>query len=288
MLLLARQHKLNPKILLLALAFSITIGSVMSPIGNPQNLLIATQLKNPFIIFFTYLAIPTLINLAVLFLLIKIFFRGDFHKAKLAHESEEMKNPKLALVARISLIIVLVLIFAKIILYFFGLDFNLVLIALIGAAPILLYRVFSSNFHIMRKLDWHTLLFFAAMFILMQSVWNTGFFQTLINNLRADVASLPIILSTSTILSQLISNVPLVALYLPLLQHLGISIAGLIALAVGSTIAGNMTIMGAASNIIIFSKAERRENVSVTFWDFFRIGLPLTIINLLVYYVFLI
>jgi Na+/H+ antiporter NhaD/arsenite permease-like protein len=88
-------------------------------------------------------------------------------------------------------------------------------------------------------------------------------------------------------LSQLISNVPLVALYLPILQHSGVAIAGMIALAVGSTVAGNMTILGAASNIIIFAKAERKEKVSVTFWDFFKIGLPLTILNLFVYFVFL-
>jgi Na+/H+ antiporter NhaD/arsenite permease-like protein len=287
MLLLSRQHKVNPKLLILALAFSITIGSVMSPIGNPQNLLIATQMKNSFIQFFKYLIIPTVINLVVLFVLLKLFFREQFHNSRLKHEAEEIKNPELALIAKISVGIVLLLIIAKIILYFFAIDFNMVIIALAGAMPILIYRLFSSKFHIMRKLDWHTLLFFAAMFILMQSVWDTGFFQAVIENMKISITSTPIILGVSTVLSQFISNVPLVALYLPLLQHLGVSVAGLIALAVGSTIAGNMTILGAASNIIIFHKAERRENISITFWDFFKIGLPLTIINLLVYWAFI-
>lgn len=287
MLLLARQHKLNPKLLILALAFSITIGSVMSPIGNPQNLLIATQMSNPFVNFFKILIIPTIISLFALFLLLKLFFKEEFNNGELNNYPEKIKNPGLALVAKISLIIVLLLIAAKIALYFFNIDFNMVFIALAGAVPILVYRVFSKKFHIMRKLDWHTLLFFAAMFILMASVWSTGFFQSIIENMKINITSIPMILGISTILSQLISNVPLVALYLPLLQHVGISIAGFIALAVGSTIAGNMTIMGAASNIIIFSKAERRENVSITFWDFFKIGLPLTIINLLTYLVFI-
>ena len=287
MLLLARQHKLNPKVLILALAFSITIGSVMSPIGNPQNLLIATQMKNPFVQFFKYLILPTIISLFILFALLKLFFKEQFKNVRLNHEPEKIKNPKLALLAKISVGIVLLLIAAKIVLYFFGIDFNMVIIALAGAAPILIYRVFSRKFHIMRKLDWHTLIFFASMFILMASVWSTGFFQQVIQNLNINITSIPVILGVSTVMSQLISNVPLVALYLPLLQHLGVSIAGLIALAVGSTIAGNMTIMGAASNIIIFHKAERRENVSITFWDFFKIGLPLTIINLLTYLVFI-
>jgi Na+/H+ antiporter NhaD/arsenite permease-like protein len=286
MLLLSKQHKLNPKLLILALAFSITIGSVMSPIGNPQNLLIASHMSNPFGVFFSHLIIPTLINLGLLFLLLKVFFKEQFHN-NIRKKPEEIKNPGLALIAKISLALVIILIFAKIILYFYHIELNMVLIALAGAAPVLIYRVFSRKFHIMRKLDWHTLLFFASMFILMQSVWTTGFFQQVIQNLKVNIVTVPMILIISTIMSQLISNVPLVALYLPMLQFAQVSVQGLIALAVGSTIAGNMTIMGAASNIIIFHKAEKKANVTITFWDFFKIGLPLTLINLFTYWLFI-
>jgi len=286
MLWLAKQHKFKPKVLILALAFSITIGSVMSPIGNPQNLLIASELKNPFIEF-AVLVIPTLINLLLLFFFLKFYYREHFHKNRLAHEPAEIKNPALAKIAKLAVMIVVLLIFAKIALFFAGLNFNLVFIALIGAAPVLIYRVFAKRFHIMRKIDWHTLIFFASMFILMESVWDTGFFQGMLSQSGVDITSIPIILAVSTIVSQFISNVPLVALYMPLLQHAGVSVSGLIALAAGSTIAGNLTILGAASNIIIFHKAERHENISVSFWDFFRIGAPLTLINLAVYWTFL-
>jgi Na+/H+ antiporter NhaD/arsenite permease-like protein len=287
MLLMATQHKFNAKILLLALAFSITIGSVLSPIGNPQNLLIATNMKNPFIDFLKVLAIPTVINLFALYFLLKMFYKESFHNKKLIHEEQKIKNPSLARVANISLFIVIFLILAKISLYFLGIDFNLVYIAIIGALPVLIYRVFAKRFHIMRKLDWHTLIFFASMFILMESVWMTGFFQELIENTKINLTNTSAILSISTILSQFISNVPLVALYLPILLHSGITTAGLLALAAGSTIAGNLTILGAASNVIIFAKAERHGGPEITFWDFFKIGLPLTIINLIVYWAFL-
>ncbi|MCX5859625.1 MAG: SLC13 family permease, partial [Proteobacteria bacterium] len=62
---LARRHRVSPKLLLLALAFAITTGSVMSPIGNPQNLLIAIHsgMKNPFLTFFARLFLPTAVNL---------------------------------------------------------------------------------------------------------------------------------------------------------------------------------------------------------------------------------
>ena len=66
------------------------------------------------------------------------------------------------------------------------------------------------------------------------------------------------ILLVSVLLSQLISNVPLVALYLPMLLHVGISTNGMMALAAGSTISGNLFIIGAASNIIIIQNAEKK------------------------------
>jgi Na+/H+ antiporter NhaD/arsenite permease-like protein len=94
------------------------------------------------------------------------------------------------------------------------------------------------------------------------------------------------VLGISTVLSQLISNVPLVALYLPLLKHVAISTKELMALAAGSTIAGNLTILGAASNVIIIQNAEKR-GATITFVDFVRIGVPLTIVNLLIYWLFL-
>jgi Na+/H+ antiporter NhaD/arsenite permease-like protein len=117
----------------------------------------------------------------------------------------------------------------------------------------------------------------------MQSVWNTGFFQQFINSKKI---SIYIIFLSSIILSQFISNVPLVTLYLPILLHSGAGIKELMALAAGSTIAGNMLILGAASNVIIIQNAEKKGE-TITFLEFAKIGFPLTIINTLVYYFFL-
>ncbi|MEM4756223.1 MAG: SLC13 family permease, partial [Candidatus Woesearchaeota archaeon] len=77
MLLLAKTHNIKPKVLLLALAFAVTIGSVMSPIGNPQNLLIAleTKMEKPFLVFLQYLLVPTLLNLLVAYLLLRFFYK---------------------------------------------------------------------------------------------------------------------------------------------------------------------------------------------------------------------
>jgi Na+/H+ antiporter NhaD/arsenite permease-like protein len=121
----------------------------------------------------------------------------------------------------------------------------------------------------------------------MQSVWNSGIIQSVIEEADVDITSTGIIFAVGVLLSQILSNVPLVALYMPLLTHLGVSTQGLMALAAGSTIAGNLTILGAASNVIIIQNAEKRSGVTVTFMEFIRIGIPLTALNILVYWVFL-
>ncbi|MCX8092934.1 MAG: SLC13 family permease, partial [Candidatus Goldbacteria bacterium] len=204
MLALAKNHKTSPKALLLALAFAITIGSVMSPIGNPQNLLIAlnSNINNPFIVFFKYLALPTFINLFITFFIIKIFYKDNFHKDILKHSQEPIKNKNLALLSKISLILIIILIFIKIFIVIFKLNIEIKLtyIALISAMPIILFS--SKRFLVLKKIDWATLVFFASMFVLMQSVWDTGFFQQFINS---KIISIPTIFLSSVIISQFIS-----------------------------------------------------------------------------------
>jgi Na+/H+ antiporter NhaD/arsenite permease-like protein len=79
-----------------------------------------------------------------------------------------------------------------------------------------------------------------------------------IANMNLNILSIPMILAVSVLLSQLISNVPLVALYLPMLSHASATTKEMIALAAGSTIAGNLFILGAASNVIIIQNAEKK------------------------------
>ena len=287
-LLLSRKAQTTPKILLLALAFAVTIGSVTSPIGNPQNLLIAINgnVANPFITFFRYLLLPTLINLLLAYFLLRLFYRKQFDHKTLSDHPEPIKDLKLALLSRISLVLLAVLVLAKIITVFAGLkiDFRLTYIALTAALPIILFS--PKRLAIIRKIDWSTLVFFIAMFILMASVWNSGVFQNVINSTKMTLTSVPVIMGISVVLSQFISNVPLVALYLPMLMNMGVTNSGLMALAAGSTIAGNLSILGAASNVIIIQNAEQKSGETLTFWEFVRVGVPLTAINVFIYWLF--
>ncbi len=286
---LARKHKMSSKLLLLALAYAVTIGSVASPIGNPQNLLIALNggFVNPFLTFIRYLAVPTILNLFAAYLILRIFYREEFHNNDLNHSEEPIRDNHLAFLSKLSLIIVIALVLLKIATAFWGgtIYFRLTYIALIASAPIII--ISPRRIEILKKIDWSTLIFFASMFIVMAAVWQSGFFQNIIENAGVDISKLSMILIVGVVLSQLISNVPLVALYLPMLSHAGAGTNELIALAAGSTIAGNLFILGAASNIIIIQNAEKKSGVTLTFWEFARVGVPLTAVNIFVYWVFL-
>lgn len=282
---LASRSGLSPKLLLLALAFAVTTGSVMSPVGNPQNLLIALEggLDNPFVTFVRYLAVPTLINLLLAWLALRLFFRRDFSGGRVVHAEGAVTDPALARLSGLSLGLLAGLILVKIIIVMGGwqVDFRLTYIALGAALPVLLFS--RRRVEVVRRIDWPTLVFFAAMFVLMQSVWDTGIFQRLLDSSGLDLSGTGPVLSISVAFSQLISNVPLVALYLPVLGGHGFTVPALMALAAGSTIAGNFMLLGAASNIIIVQSAEKT-GARLSFWDFLRAGAPLTLVNVLVYW----
>ncbi len=284
---LSRRHGLPPKMMLLALAFAVTVGGVTSPIGNPQNLLIAVGglQGNPFTEFARYLLAPTIVNLAVVYIVLRVYWPSAFLPRRLSDEAPVLRDSRLAGLSRAALAIIALLVALKVALAFagYGDGLSLTYIAVAAASPILLLS--RRRLLVLKGVDWRTLVFFASMFVLMESVWDSGFFQAGINGLAEGLESVPMILAVSVVLSQFISNVPLVALYQPVLLQAGAGAREMMALAAGSTIAGNLTILGAASNVIIVQKSEKHGE-TLTFWDFARVGLPLTAVNVLVYWLF--
>lgn len=285
---LATHHKIEPKLLLLALAFAITLGSVPSPIGNPQNLIIAlnANMQNPFFEFAARLLVPTIINLALAYFLLKVFYKKEFEKQINCHERGKISDEKLAFLSKISVLAVLALIAAKIGFVLAGIEFAISLIAIIAMLPIVVFS--HKRLEVIKRIDWPTLVFFVSMFILMQSVWDCGFFQEIMAQMHSDFTSIPAIMGAGIVISQFISNVPLVALYMPILLNAGADAAAMLALAAGSTIAGNLTILGAASNVIIVQNAEKKGHEGIGFFEFAKIGILLTITNATVYWLFLV
>ena len=286
---LSKKHGISPKLILLTLAFAVTTGSVLSPIGNPQNLLIASSggIDSPFITFLQYLTIPTILCLLVAYFFLRFFYRSEFKTPLVETQVQEKETDTRQIwLSKLALTSVILMIGMKIVTVFVSpwIEFRLSYIAIIAALPLIVLS--KERIEIVRNIDWPTLLFFASMFVLMASVWQTGVFQELISSMNLDFTSIPTIMTIGLGLSQLISNVPLVALLIPVFSANGASLVELMALAAGSTIAGNMLILGAASNVIIIQNAEKQGH-TIEFSEFAKIGIPLTVVQTFVYLVFL-
>lgn len=291
---------IRPNVFLIALAFGVTIGSVMTPIGNPQNLLIALQsgIPIPFVTFVKILAIPTLINLFLTYYILKTYFRKDLLQVSTANsvalENYKVENPRLAKLSIIILIITIAGFFVSEILQFMQIaQIRISFIAMAGATA--LYALTGERKNIIKRVDYSILVFFVAMFLVTAALWESGavtlFLKHLpIPNPNEMLQSNALISIYSVTFSQVLSNVPFVGLYNYVMIDNGFTgthITQWLMLAAASTIAGNLTILGAASTIIIIQSAESKGVKAFTFFEFLKIGGIVTLVNLAVYYLFL-
>jgi Na+/H+ antiporter NhaD/arsenite permease-like protein len=299
MLGLSKQMRIKPSVLLMTLALGVTIGSVMTPVGNPQNLLIALSsgIPNPMLDFLYYLVPPTIIGLAVTLLILRFYYRKD-----LARSAEEfgiiplppIKDGRLAKLSAYVAGIVVLGFFLVGIAQLFGVQGNLNLgtVSLFGAT--IVYLLSTRRREILASVDWGIIIFFMSLFIVVQGFWDSNALQSLLLYLPAlnpsdIVISLSIIILTSLIFSQLLSNVPFVAVYIKAMQAAGFTggnVKAWVALAGASTLAGGLSLLGAASNVIILEAAETRGS-GFSSIEFSKIGLLVTIPNVLILYLFL-
>ncbi|WNY25793.1 SLC13 family permease [Methanolapillus millepedarum] len=281
----AKRYNMPAKTMLFALAAAVTTGSVASPIGNPQNLLIASSgISDPFLQFLYYLFIPTAIGLLMVYVLLawSLKYNKTICKNPVLDEkgetvgcevpNEQKASSGFILLTKISVVVVFVMIALLIASSIAGYDFLLLFIAVAGALPLLIFS--NRRVELIQKVDWTTLLFFVSMFILMKAVYDTGFFQNLLPT--GFETSVPVLYLTSVVISQFISNVPYVTFVLPVLENAAAPIVSYMTLVAGSTLAGNLSIFGAASTIIIIQNAEKQKE-TLTFTDFLKFGVPLTV-----------
>lgn len=313
----AKHAGIRPVVLLISLSFGITVGSAMTPIGNPQNLLIAINsgIQFPFISFLTILAVPTIINLFVTYFILRMYYRKELAAVGSNKENidsryaastsplsliRETETPAIQDVrlAKLSVIILLSTISGFIVsemLHFLGIvDFGLSVVAMLGAAA--LYAVSNQRREILKSVDYTVLIFFAAIFIVTSAIWESGAVSMLMSGVpnpdRNDIFQSNAVISAASIfLSQILSNVPFVALYNYVMIENGFTgehVDQWMMLAAASTVAGNLTILGAASNIIIIEAAEARGVRAFTFLEFFKVGSIVTLANISVYYMFIV
>jgi Na+/H+ antiporter NhaD/arsenite permease-like protein len=153
------------------------------------------------------------------------------------------------------------------------------LVAIGGAADSLFTRRVNPE-KVYREVNWPLLVLFVGLFVLTGGIERAGLVDDLVAWAGALGLHRPLMLTVVTaILSNLVSNVPAVLLVKPLIPSLGEPDRGWLILAMASTVAGNLTILGSVANLIVV-EAAREARVRIGFLEYCRVGVPLTALTL--------
>jgi len=269
------RRRLNPIPFLLGLAAAANIGSAITIIGNPQNMLIGQLGRLDFGRFAAWCAPPSIAALAAAFDFICWVYRDRFGGGGAAcGEADASDWPAFNQWQTTKGLLV---VGGLIVLFFTPVPRELSAIALAG---VLLCSRRMSTRRLLGFMDWHLLTLFVGLFIVIQGIETTGWPARIIAALAAagiDLRDLALLSSVSTVLSNLVSNVPAVMLLTRFLDPA--APAQWYALAVSSTFAGNLITIGSIANLIVIEGA-RNLGIAVTFKEHARVGVPVTLLSL--------
>jgi Na+/H+ antiporter NhaD/arsenite permease-like protein len=266
-------RRLNPIPYLLALACSVNAGSIATVIGSPQNMLIGQHFGLSFTSFMVYTAIPAVVSLAVVWGVIALQYQGGWQlPAKLpVDHPKERKFDRWEAVKGMVVVAVLVAIFVLT-------DWPRGQVALAAGGIVLANAHFKSR-KMLHRVDWELLVLFVGLFIVNGALHQTGLPQRWIDLLKADgfaLADPAALFLVTAVLSDVVSNVPSVMLLLP---FAGADFSGPV-MAVASGLSSNLIVIGSLASIIVVDAAGAR-GIAISFWDFARSGIPITVASML-------
>jgi Na+/H+ antiporter NhaD/arsenite permease-like protein len=264
---------------LIGLATAANIGSTGTITGNPQNMFIGAHSHISYLHFALHLMPVALMGLVIDYCVILVFYRVALapQAAGWSNQGESDPIPNRPIhryLQRKSVVVAGI----TVILFFTGLP---IAIVAVGAAALLMMGRINPR-RVYKEIDWSLLLMFVGLFIVVHafqvhvvSRWGVERWQFLLGH-PVDLLSV-----ASAVLSNLVSNVPAVLLFEPVMQAMpGASRqTGWLALAMSSTFAGNLTVLGSVANLIVVEHA-RREGVEVSFWEYCKAGVPVTLLTL--------
>ncbi len=273
---LARARGHRPLPYLLALATGSNIGSVATITGNPQNMLIASLAHIQYAPFLQALGPIALFGLTIDAVLLAYVFRADLRPGPLEFVGRGPRAVHRGLMIK-SLIVTAFLLVALLM----GKD--PALMAAVAAAALLITRRVNPQ-KVYRQIDWDLLVLFVGLFVVIGGAEEAGLAQRLFDLLfnalgpagLHTVAGLSVV---TAIVSNLISNVPAVMLLSKLIPQLPDPGTAWLTLAMASTLAGNLTLVGSIANLIVLEGA-RRQGESIGFWQYCQIGVPVTMATL--------
>jgi Na+/H+ antiporter NhaD/arsenite permease-like protein len=275
---LCKRLKRPPIPYLIALATASNIGSVATITGNPQNIIIGSLSHIGYLRFAARLAPVAAIGLALNFAVVALVYRKALGEAAEASPNVNGGERPRRRVHHGLLVKSIMVTLVAVGLFFAGQ--STALVALTAAGVLMLDRVRPEKVYGM--VDWPLLIMFAGLFVVVHAFdvnvaqsWGLERWQPL---LRSPVV---LVSALSTLLSNVVSNVPAVLLFKPLLEAMPQKELAWLALAMSSTLAGNLTVLGSVANLIVVENA-RRAGTELSFLEYLKVGVPLTLLTTLV------
>jgi len=268
-LLICRQIQCNPIPYLLAVAMASNIGSAATLIGNPQNILISSLSGLNFISYFIVAAPMTLFGLLLCYVTIGYCYRKDLQK-KLQPFSRDVNYTYHRYLIIKSLLTMTAVVMA------FAVGLDIAIASSLGAAYLLITRRVNPN-KIYTSVDFNLLVMFVGLFVIVGGVEHSGLMGWLIGKLDfVDFSNYGVFTTLTIILSNIVSNVPAILLLKFFVPSHNPSLWWT-QMAIFTTLAGNLTITGSFANLIVVETA-KRHGITIGFWDYLKVGFPLTVI----------
>jgi Na+/H+ antiporter NhaD/arsenite permease-like protein len=269
----ARRMGLKPLPYLLAVATASNIGSVATITGNPQNMLIGSFSGLGYRYFLWRLGPVALIGLLLDWLLIRQLFGAERVTVDAADIRAATSHIELRSLRKPAIVVALVLA------GFLG-GVPPAMMAAIGAALMLITRTRNPRL-VYDEVDWGLLVFFVGLFVIVGGAENAGLTGHLFAIAdRFNLQNAGVFTAVTALLSNVVSNVPAVMVLKSLVPSFRDAQTGWLVLAMASTLAGNLTITGSVANLIVVERA--RDEVHIGFWDYSRVGIPVTLLTLAV------
>lgn len=264
---ITRRMRLSPLPYLLAVATASNIGSVATITGNPQNMLVGSFSGISYRDFLYHLAPVAVIGLLLDWAILHWMHMRSVVIAE--DQGDGIPLPELDL-SRLTKPVIVVT--AVVIGFFVGVP--PAMMAALGAAVLLITRTLEPQ-KLYREVDWGLLVFFVGLFLIVGGAENAGIVNKMLQLAEHwDLQKLGVFAIVVGLVSNVVSNVPAVMLLKSLVPGFGDPHTAWLAVAMASTLAGNLTITGSVANIIVVEAA--KPEVEIGFWDYFRAGLPIT------------
>lgn len=282
---------ISPVSIIFSMIFAANIGGMTTIVGDPPNILVGSASGASFVHFLLVMIIPSILML----LAVLVYFHFRYPHIRKVEKSKLQRlmdiDPKRAIEDR-PLFIKGIIVFALVILGFVlheELDYEASLIALTGASVLMLLSKISFQ-EISQEVEWDTIFFFVGLFILAKALEEVGIIGSVANWIN-QFSTNPLLLILAVLwisagLGGFIGAVPVVTVFIPIIQRLQGAIPQSEelwwALALGACIGGNMTISGAAANMVAVGLVEKTQKTKISFVAFLKEGIVITVIGLVI------